>query len=1001
MAKSLKGILCAATLALAPVVHAQHGGQCNVFWTDKAPVLDGMMDDACWQAAEPISGFKANIKEPRKTEVRFAYDGANLYVFWKLHESDMKRVVLGEPEKSKDQFERQRGLNRDWVDAVEMQFYPGRSATNFLMFISSPLGARYDIASRGSWKDYDPGWLSVPGRFDGGWTLEQQIPFAELAQAGGGFSSPEPGDQWRIQLYRKKFSPPEVSWWGAGEPPPADYANFIFRGRKSGVPPSSVKLKRPDLFYGVGGLEFAVAGQAHGTCEVFKDGKAVQRSEGDAHGGALSLPLRLKESGSYRVRYELNQDGVVLFSGQEIVELAPLPTYFPKPAAQELAMPASLRPEARAIKERLEAFKAASQEAGTLVEREKTLSEPEWKRLAELRSQLVVQWPELRRDLALLALNPAPGQAFGVGAVTESDKLYPDTLYRGSVSAPVRLALAGGERGSFQLAVIPFWTDLKDVSVSFTALRGPDGKAIPADQLHWFRVGYVKLEEPRAWLHLRYEHPAEPDPLLPAAPFDVKAGTLAAIWVDVFLPPGTPEGAYDGAVKVMANGQTVERPLEVESYGFDIPRVSSVENEFWWTPDNWQAFYGGKMKYTPELHAKHAATLGRYRVSSFPCDWATLCPQVTIYAEPDGHFSFDWTTFDKYVKTALDNGTTAFWSALSCNSGWTRYLSNPTTRVVERATGKAVELGRYLPPMKEQWLPLEKLPYRENKVYREFLQAYAKHLKELGIADRSHYELFDEPGGDRFLEMLRHHQFFREVAPGLKLLDFNVDPLRSVDGRTAVGLMDTWAPDLSRLDNPEVLAAMRERRAKHGEKLWAYTCVEQNLGKDGKPSPHSDATKDRYSPFITYYRPYIAARIQAWMAWKFQLDGFYIFMMNCVPPQNVAKKPGARWPDSVWTDGGERGCGTLVYPGPDFEIVPSMRLANIREGLEDYEYFALLKKLSGKLDKDSELSKRVEAALEMDQDIVGSVFDWTKDRERLEAKRRQLAALIMKIKKLK
>ena len=328
------------------------------------------------------------------------------------------------------------------------------------------------------------------------------------------------------------------------------------------------------------------------------------------------------------------------------------------------------------------------------------------------------------------------------------------------------------------------------------------------------------------------------------------------------------------------------------------------------------------MKYTPELHARHAAVLGRYRVGSFPCDWQTLCPQVTIYAEPDGHFSFDWSVYDQYVKNSLANGTTAFWSALSCNSGWTNYLHNPKTKVVERATGKTVELGRYLPPVENCW-DLAKLPYRENKAYREFLQAYVKHLKELGINDMSYYELFDEPSGDRFLEMLRHHRFFREVVPDLRLLNFSTDPLRSFDGQTAVDLADAWAPHVNALDDPEVVAAMRERRAKHGEKLWFYTCVEVRRGKDGKGSWNAAHSEDAYTPFCLYYRPYIAQRIHAWIAWKYQLDGMYIFMMNAVPKANADAKE--RWPTSEWSDGREQGCGTLVYPGADFAIIPGMR----------------------------------------------------------------------------
>ena len=62
-------------------------------------------------------------------------------------------------------------------------------------------------------------------------------------------------------------------------------------------------------------------------------------------------------------------------------------------------------------------------------------------------------------------------------------------------------------------------------------------------------------------------------------------------------------------------------------------------------------------------------------------------------------------------------------------------------------------------------------------------------------------------------------------------------------------------------------------------------------------------------------------------------------------------------------------------------------------------YKRQLKDRAARLDtsRHAELLERIDAALEMDKDIVGSVFDWTKDRERLEIKRRQLAGLIKEV----
>lgn len=42
----------------------------------------------------------------------------------------------------------------------------------------------------------------------------------------------------------------------------------------------------------------------------------------------------------------------------------------------------------------------------------------------------------------------------------------------------------------------------------------------------------------------------------------------------------------------------------------------------------------------------------------------------------------------------------------------------------------------------------------------------------------------------------------------------------------------------------------------------------------------------------------------------------------------------------------KNGMGNYVYPGKDGRILPSLRLENLRDGVEDYEYLVLLKKLS-------------------------------------------------------
>lgn len=77
------------------------------------------------------------------------------------------------------------------------------------------------------------------------------------------------------------------------------------------------------------------------------------------------------------------------------------------------------------------------------------------------------------------------------------------------------------------------------------------------------------------------------------------------------------------------------------------------------------------------------------------------------------------------------------------------------------------------------------------------------------------------------------------------------------------------------------------------------------------------------------------------------------------------------------------GDGMLVYPGENAGvsgIVPSMRLKWLREGVEDYEYVAILKRLGG-----------TNRALEISRSIGRDWRHWTKDPKAVATARQQLA----------
>jgi hypothetical protein len=100
----------------------------------------------------------------------------------------------------------------------------------------------------------------------------------------------------------------------------------------------------------------------------------------------------------------------------------------------------------------------------------------------------------------------------------------------------------------------------------------------------------------------------------------------------------------------------------------------------------------------------------------------------------------------------------------------------------------------------------------------------------------------------------------------------------------------------------------------------------------------------------------IESRVIWWQAYQQKMDGFLYWGLNIWDqpgndrPIDPAANPKLEW--SITTGGDYdwlHGDGRLLYAGPDGPI-GSIRLANIRDGLEDYEYLWLLAQRTGSVD---------------------------------------------------
>ena len=159
--------------------------------------IDGALDEAVYQEVPAISDFIQQVPvegatASEKTEAWIMFDETNVYVSARVWDSAPESEwVANEMRRDTSQLRQ-----NDTFTAFFDTFYDRRNGFNFY---TNPLGARADqqFTNEGNPNgDWNPVWDVRTGRFDGGWTVEMEIPFKTLRYRSG---SPQ---MWGVQLRR-------------------------------------------------------------------------------------------------------------------------------------------------------------------------------------------------------------------------------------------------------------------------------------------------------------------------------------------------------------------------------------------------------------------------------------------------------------------------------------------------------------------------------------------------------------------------------------------------------------------------------------------------------------------------------------------------------------------------------------------------------------------------------------------------------------------------------
>ncbi len=213
----------AAALLLAPGVGPLLGQPTvPAVRIEKAPVINGVLDDEVWKQAVPITGFYQREPNPgapssEKTEVFILYDDNQLYVGFRCH-GDPAKIVAKE-------MARDISLGND--DRVQIMLDTHGDRRTAYWFQVGPRGSIGDaiVSDNGAYlnKEWDGLWTAKAKILDHGWEAEFAIPFKTL-----GFD--KASTQWGLKLIRYVIHRLEASYW-----PVANINTQRFQVSDSGV----------------------------------------------------------------------------------------------------------------------------------------------------------------------------------------------------------------------------------------------------------------------------------------------------------------------------------------------------------------------------------------------------------------------------------------------------------------------------------------------------------------------------------------------------------------------------------------------------------------------------------------------------------------------------------------------------------------------------------------------------------------------------------------------
>ncbi len=538
----------------------------------------------------------------------------------------------------------------------------------------------------------------------------------------------------------------------------------------------------------------------------------------------------------------------------------------------------------------------------------------------------------------------------------------------------LHIDVAQNEAEAAQLVIRPV-QPISDFRIIASELKSETGAVLPKDQIQILQVAYVPVTLPTdntgvaaLW----------PDPLPPTCvPMTLTAGENQPFWVRVKTRANTAPGLYKGRLQLSGKEYLKSVPITVRVYNFSLPERMTCTSALGFGVDRAFEYHGAKSDtdkrkvldlYLQSLADHHITPYNAVPLDPFEVNWPNVKPGDNPPMS-DLSVQIDWNRWDKAMQSAYDDyHLTSFNLPMEGMGGGTFY-----SRTEPSLLGFGEESPVY------------------QTLFKNYCVAVEQHLRAKGWLEDAYVYWFDEPDPKDYAFVMKGFNRIKAAAPGIPRM------LTEEIQKELIGGPNIWCPI-----SPELKPEETRERQKHGEKIWWYVCT-------GPKAPYATL-------FIDH--PATELRVWLWQTWQRNVEGILIWETllwtspTAYPDPNAPQNPYEDPMGWEYGYGGEPGMhrpwgngdGRFLYPplaaangrpaAPVFDPpVDCIRIEMLRDGLEDYEYLAMLRKALAVKGATLTPAKRqaLEKLLEVPSDIAETMTQFTQDPAPIEARRRQIA----------